>query len=100
MPLRPNASPTENKLPIALPDDPPSAVQIKIGPLGQIVRASTSGASKKKTKGKESAAAGFPVTAIPMTEPTLSGGLVTSELPQKIFGGYGGVLSISGGKKE
>ncbi|KAM6502915.1 hypothetical protein JOM56_002892 [Amanita muscaria] len=43
---------------LVLPDDSPNASQVKVGPLGQIMRPSTtSGSGKKKAKGAASAAA-------------------------------------------
>lgn len=80
--------PTGEKQIITLPDDPPTAAQVKIGPLGQIARPNQSGgASKKKSKGKDNAASsGTRPSAIPMSEPTLSGSLSVAESPQKVTG--------------
>lgn len=54
------AAPPEFIIPpdLVLPDDPPNPSQVKVGPLGQIMRPSTaSGSGKKKAKGAASAAA-------------------------------------------
>jgi len=84
------ASPTDTKLPVVLPDDTPNPVHVKIGPLGQITRGPLGGTSKKKAKGKDPAApAGYVPSAVPLTEPTLSGGLSTVSSDGKKNGGGG-----------
>ena len=75
-----------------LPDDPPLPVHVKIGPLGQITRGPLGGASKKKAKAKDPVApAGYVPGPIPLTEPSLSGGLSIesseSTKPKKSSGG-------------
>jgi len=78
-------SPTDIKPLVMLPDDPPIPAHVKIGPVGQITRGAPGGASKKKAKAKDPAApAGYVPEAVPLTEPTLSGGLsVDSSEPAK-----------------
>lgn len=84
----PNTTP-----PVVLPDDVPDAVHVKIGPLAQITRGPPGGASKKKAKAKDPVApVGYVPSAIPLTEPTLSGGLsvVSSEGTKPRKSGAGG----------
>jgi transcriptional activator SPT7 len=78
-------SPADTKLLVVLPDDLPIPIHVKIGPLGQITRGAPGGASKKKAKAKDPAApAGYVPEAVPLTEPTLSGGLsIASSEPAK-----------------
>lgn len=83
-----STSPTGEKQIAILPDDHPTAAQVKIGPLGQITRPNQSGgASKKKSKGKDStASSGLVPSAAPMSKPTLSGSLSVVESSQKLMG--------------
>jgi transcriptional activator SPT7 len=94
---------SNDRPPVMLQDDPPNPSQVKIGPLSQIVRGGPSGgASKKKTKGKDPAVpVGHIPVAVPMVQPTVSGGLNASELPQKKAGpAVGGAAGTGGAKKK
>ncbi|TCD67766.1 Transcriptional activator spt7 [Steccherinum ochraceum] len=83
---------------VVLPDDPPSPAHTKIGPLGQIVKPSTTTGSKKKSKAKPKAEGGDGL-AIGVPD-GYEGGLETpvmtpyahlpSESPKKPKGGGGG----------
>lgn len=85
--LPPSTLPTGEKQIVTLPDDPPTATQVKIGPLGQITKPNQSGGtSKKKSKGKNNTASSTVPGTVPMSEPTLSGNLSVAESLQKVTG--------------
>lgn len=99
-PIVPVPTPSDNKPPIVLQDDPPHPLRVKAGPLGQIMRASSS-AAKKKAKAKDSGIPmGYVAVAVPMTEPTMSGGLNPSETQTIKIGPAVGVAAGTGGAKQ
>ncbi|KAF8873938.1 hypothetical protein BD779DRAFT_1568335 [Infundibulicybe gibba] len=84
----PTGSAPEPKIPptLSLSDDAPSLVQIKMGPLGQIIKGGPSGGSKKKAKAAAAAAAaGMP-------------GAVDGATPKKKKGGTG--VGTGNGRKK
>jgi hypothetical protein len=102
-PVVPVPIPSDARPPIVLQDDPLYPSHVRAGPLGQIIRGGSGGAAKKKAKGKDpSIPMGYIAVAVPMTEPTVSGGLNASELPQKIKAGpvVGAAAGTAGAKKK
>jgi transcriptional activator SPT7 len=95
--------PPANSLPIMLPDDPPNPSQVKMGPLGQIIKGGPLGvAAKKKTKRKDPPGLnGDLIAAGPESQPSLSQssvpGFPLAESPAKKK--KGAVVGGAGNKK-
>ncbi|KAL6305105.1 hypothetical protein BKA93DRAFT_230818 [Sparassis latifolia] len=67
---------------LVLPDDAPTPSHAKVGPLGQILKAAPSGASKKKPKGKASGAPTNQASEADLSE-SLAPGVSAADSPKK-----------------
>jgi len=97
-------NPPINPQPIILPDDPPNLSQMKMGPLGQIIKGGPlGGGAKKKTKRKETPAPSFNsdlANVVPESQPSVSVGFPPAEsTPKKKKGVGAGTGGGTGNKK-